>query len=174
MQAILLSVLVIASDFYARRVPNAWLMATMLAAIVTMVAGMLFGTDKSGWLSVLGLVLGLFVTLPFYAIGMMGAGDVKFFALLGFLLGAHALLPIWITGTLLIGVHAIVMLVLRHMRPAYASFLAPARERLMNSAWWQRIHHARQGRVGLPYAAYLGIGTLMTVLMPHTLPWSTP
>lgn len=101
--------------------------------------------------------------LPFYVIRWMGAGDVKFFATLGFLLGAKALLPIWIIGSLLCGVHACAVLALR-AAPRWAPQVAVWQDSVQASAWYQRILVPRQGRQGLPYAAYLGIGTLVQVL----------
>jgi prepilin peptidase CpaA len=113
--------------------------------------------------ALLGLIIGIVTMLPFYAIRWMGAGDVKFFATLGFLLGAKALLPIWIIGSLLCGVHACAVLALR-AAPRWAPQVAVWQDSVQASAWYQRILEPRQGRQGLPYAAYLGIGTVVQVL----------
>ena len=94
MLAIVLGACVVLSDVYARRVPNAWLVATLLTAIAMAFLQKLSGASQVSWPSPLGLATGLISMLPFYAIRWMGAGDVKFFATLGFLLGARALLPI--------------------------------------------------------------------------------
>lgn len=101
----------------------------------------------------------------------MGAGDVKFFALLGFLLGAKALLPIWIIGSLIAGVHSTLVLLSRH----WLSQAIPAWEitqtRFSNSAFAQRMLAARQGRKGLPYAAWLGVGALIVIFDPALMHW---
>src|ERR1700755_314530 len=108
--AVLLSLPVIGYDVYARRVPNALLLAGLLSG-----SAWLLGTFSLSMAidALLGLALGLVSMLPFYAIRWMGAGDVKFFAVIGFLLGWHPLLPVWIVASLLCGAHALVVIVAR-------------------------------------------------------------
>jgi prepilin peptidase CpaA len=164
--AVSISALVIAYDFHARRVPNGLLAIAIALATLWQVGGMVLGTPAipSIGTALFGLVIGLVTMLPFYAIRWMGAGDVKFFATLGFLLGAKALLPIWVIGSLLCGVHACAVLALR-AAPRWAPQVAVWQDSVQASAWYQRILAPRQGRQGLPYAAYLGIGTLVQVLV---------
>ena len=66
------------SDLRTRRIPN--VLVLVLAA-----AGVVFALLSRPWLSGLGLSLGglatgLAIWLPFWLMGMMGAGDVKLFA----------------------------------------------------------------------------------------------
>lgn len=163
--AILLAALAIANDLYARRVPNGLLVVALTIGALWQVASIIIGTPAVPGIgtALLGLVIGLVTMLPFYAIRWMGAGDVKFFATLGFLLGAKALLPIWIIGSLLCGVHAFAVLALR-AAPRWAPQVAVWQDSVQATAWYQRILAPRQGRQGLPYAAYLGIGTIVQVL----------
>jgi len=172
--AIVLGALVVLSDFYARRVPNAWLLAALAGGAVVAALSLVLDRDHPVWPSIPGLAIGLISMLPFYAIGWMGAGDVKFFAVLGFLLGARALLPIWIVACLLTGMHAFGVLVMRIPRFAYAPGVVAARQRMHTWPLWRRSLHARQGRMGQPHAAYLGIGTLVTVLHPEWMHWGHP
>lgn len=169
--AIVLSALVVLSDLYARRVPNAWLAAALLLAASAGLLQWILGTARPSWPSVPGFIIGLVSMLPFYAIRWMGAGDVKYFATLGFLLGTYALLPIWAIGCLLTGVHAAVVLVFRLPQIAYAPGVSTARQRLHASPVWQRVLRARQGRMGQPHAAYLGIATMLVVLHPELTHW---
>lgn len=173
MLAIALSALVVLSDLYARRVPNTWLLATLAVALVTSLVPWALGWPHA-WPSFAGLLIGLACMLPFYVIGWMGAGDVKYFAVLGFLLGARLLLPIWIVACLITGVHALATLLMRHPRVAYAPGITSARQRLHAWPLWRRSLHARQGRVGQPHAAYLGIATVLLVLQPQLLSWGRP
>ena len=157
------------SDLYARRVPNTWLLGASVLAVATLVASQ-FQAPPLPWPAhLLGAVIGLAALLPFYAIGWMGAGDVKFFAVLGLLLGWHALLPVWIAASLAAGVHAVLALGSRQL----AAHL-PARVQLQvdrASAHWQShpaargLHAARQGRHGIPYAAYLAFAAIGWVLL---------
>src|SRR5690606_8123346 len=164
--AFALALSVAASDLYARRVPNTLLIIALAIGAFWQLASIIIGTPAVPNIAaaLLGLIIGLILMLPFYAIRWMGAGDVKFFATLGFLLGAKALLPIWIIGSLLCGVHAFAVLALR-AAPRWAPQVAVWQDSVQASAWYQRILAPRQGRQGLPYAAYLGIGTLVQVLV---------
>ena len=88
--AVLLSAQVAISDLYARRVSNRWLLCVGMVAL----GGLLWmwavrGAPFPG-MHLAGAVVGLAALLPFYALGWMGAGDVKYFAVLGLLLGMPA------------------------------------------------------------------------------------
>jgi prepilin peptidase CpaA len=101
----------------------------------------------------------------------MDAGDVKFFAVLGFLLGAKALLPIWIIGSLVAGIYSVLTVLSRHWLAQIMPAWGATQNRFSGSAFGQRILAARQGRKGLPYAAWLGIGTLVVVVNPALMHW---
>lgn len=174
MLAVVLSASIVLSDVYARRVPNTWLAATLLTAVAVVLLQHLLDVQPVVWPSIPGLAVGLLSMLPFYVIRWMGAGDVKFFAVLGFLLGMRALLPIWIIGCLLTGLHALGVLLFRLPSIAGAPGVAAARQHLHASPWWRRSLHARQGRAGLPHAAYLGVAAIVTVWSPELLLWERP
>src|SRR5436309_12716117 len=67
-------------DGYKLKVPN-WITFPMILSGWTMSA-MSFGWEGLGW-SLLGTIVGLGLLLPLYAIGGMGAGDVKLLAGVG-------------------------------------------------------------------------------------------
>jgi len=76
------------SDLRARRIPNRLVLLT--AAVGTTLA-----VAAGGWTGGLlraggGMITGLAVWFPFFAFGMMGAGDVKLFAAAASFLGARA------------------------------------------------------------------------------------
>lgn len=164
--AMVLSLQVIITDLYARRVSNKALLAALGGGGVALVALALASSVAPGP-HLLGLLLGLAALLPFHVIGWMGAGDVKYFAVLGFLLGHEALLPIWIGASLLAGLHVAAV----HLARALVALLPVRLMALQHQAanhWHQhalvqRVHAARQGRVGIPYAAYLGIACIAWV-----------
>lgn len=170
------------SDFYARRVPNRWLLLALAVGALLHAHAWLAGQAGFPVAALLGLGIGLVALLPFYAIGWMGAGDVKFFAVLGFLLGWRALLPIWIGASLLAGVHALLALSGPHLVAQLATVtplrlqfcLQNGRTRLSRNGGWQRMQAARQGRHGIPYAAYLAIATLALLLWPQLWPGALP
>lgn len=108
------------SDWRARRVPNrlllaAWVGQACWLAATAMPAVQLQGPGAAGISQALaGLALGLAVFLPLWRGGFMGAGDVKYLAVLGWLLGPLGLFIVAVAGNLVGGVHALY----RWVRPA--------------------------------------------------------
>lgn len=98
--------LIAAHDLATRRVPNlalALVLAPALMALALNGAGLL----GVGWQSSLaGLGLGLALTLPGYALGKLGAGDAKFAAVVGLLLGVHNTLTCLLAAGLGLGLTA--------------------------------------------------------------------
>jgi prepilin peptidase CpaA len=158
-----LCIQVAASDLYARRVPNRSLVLALGigAACLTLL-------QPEAWPHALAGLACAAVLLPFYALGWMGAGDVKFFAVLGFLLGAPALLPIWVIASVLAGAHAFAQLLApRLLGLAPLALRLPVQDscaRLAQSSFHQRMRAARGKRQGIPYAAYLGFAALLMLL----------
>jgi prepilin peptidase CpaA len=123
------------------------------------------------WPAALGLLVGLVALLPLHILGLMGAGDVKFFAVLGFLLGSKALLPIWIIASLIVGMHVALILLSRHILLRAMPSINSAQHRLSASPFGLRMATARGNRKGLPYAAWLGVGALITIFNPELMHW---
>jgi prepilin peptidase CpaA len=99
-------------DFRQRRVPNWLVLAGAALALATLAFGI--APIAHGWSSaLLGAGLGFGFLLLFYALGLMGAGDVKFAGALGLWAGHTALLPIWVIGSALAGLHAVLWLALQ-------------------------------------------------------------
>jgi prepilin peptidase CpaA len=157
---VLLCFLTIASDFIEHRVRNAWLMVALVLGAGWMIWSWLKNNNAVPWMAAFSLLIGLLVLLPFYVMRWMGAGDVKFFATLGFLLGGKALLPIWIIASVLGGLHAVAIVLSRLVSRHAGSGLAAMQAQVGQSLLWQRVLAARDGRKGLPYAAYMAIGAL--------------
>ncbi|RIX84001.1 A24 family peptidase [Acidovorax cavernicola] len=99
-------------DFRQRRAPNWLVLAGALSALAALALGAApFGQD---WPSaLLGAGIGFGCLLLFYALGLMGAGDVKFAGALGLWVGPWALLPIWIGGSVLGALHALLWVLLQ-------------------------------------------------------------
>lgn len=77
------------SDFRDRRIPN-WL--TFSGVLLGLLLNtMTMGASGLGF-AILGTVVGLLVFLPIYALGRMGAGDVKLMAMTGAFLGPAGVL----------------------------------------------------------------------------------
>jgi prepilin peptidase CpaA len=167
----LLCFLTIASDLYERRVRNMCLLSALLIGTGWLVWMWMQQTAAPLAAAASGLVIGLLVLLPFYVFGWMGAGDVKFFATLGFFLGGKALLPIWIIDSVLGGVHAAMILSSRFLISHFSPGWSVLRGRILKWPAWQRVQMARNGRKGLPYAAYMAIGALLTMTFTNLTHW---
>ena len=153
---------VVATDLVARRVSNRALLATILAA-VAMQATNTSGSPSLAQ-SLTAMVIGLVALLPFYAVGWMGAGDVKLFSVIGLLHGPQVLLPVWLSASVAAGLHALVCIYWVNVR----SFLTRANFSPVHSTYistrytalTKELAIARQGRTGIPYAAYMGIALI--------------
>ncbi len=102
-----------AYDLRARRVPNALISAGLFGTIVVLPILELLPLVQA----IAGGLLGLMLFLPFYAMGLMGAGDVKLLTLVGSVLGPSALVQstayIFVAG----GPVAVIYLLKRRNKP---------------------------------------------------------
>ena len=90
-------------DVTLRRIPN-WLIAIGVAG------GLTISTFQGGQVllqSILGLILGIAILVPPFAMGWIGAGDVKFFGVTGCLLGVVLLPRIFFYSALVAGLIAL-------------------------------------------------------------------
>lgn len=163
--AAVLGLQVVYTDLYARRVPNRGLLAAAMAGVVAM---LMLPPVSTGFTDAMtGLLLGLVLLLPFHLVGWMGAGDVKLFSVLGLLLGGNALLPLWIIASLLAGAHAAAWIAAKNrVLPDFIAHYPPVIRayRFVNESELSRkMKASREGRRGIPYAAYLGIATLLII-----------
>lgn len=101
----------VVSDIRDRRVPN-WLVLVMLSVGL---AGALTGASSAVSLSdaLFGCLVGLSLWLPFWMLGMLGAGDVKYFAAASLWLGVSLSWRASLLAALLGGVMGFAVLVYR-------------------------------------------------------------
>ena len=138
-------------DFRQRRVPN-WL---VLAGAVAALSALSFGAApvEQDWAAaLLGAALAFGFLLLFYALGLMGAGDVKFAGALGLWIGSSALLPVWLLASVLASLHAALWLVLQRwpVAPRLSLVLFGPSARAGGNPPPQRVRF-------IPYAAYLAM-----------------
>ncbi|MCP1632833.1 prepilin peptidase [Kerstersia gyiorum] len=134
-------------DFSRRKVPN----SLLLAAFAIQLFWLCFMTQPEqsdfvfvkldGWLSLIGLVQA-FILLPLWAKRLMGAGDIKFIAVLGFILGWKVAIWIVLMAGLLAGPHAAVqMMQVRRDGPSRTTT-----------------------RRGVPYAGYIALTAIIWLI----------
>jgi len=96
----LLLMLVIAAvaDVRNRRIPN-WL--TALVAVTGVAAAIVWHHPMAtGWQAVAGLIVGLLINLPLFALRLRGGGDVKLFAGVGAWLGPANVVAVFVVATI--------------------------------------------------------------------------
>lgn len=113
-----------AMDLRIRKVRN-WM---VLLGLTTGTAALFSGVQPfwvEPWNGLIGAVAAFAALLPFYALRWMGAGDVKFAAVMGLWFGfSPYLLTIWLGGSLLAGLHGLLVLGWRGLRrSAWGSWL---------------------------------------------------
>ncbi|MEP6570806.1 MAG: A24 family peptidase [Acidobacteriota bacterium] len=103
-----LAIIIAYYDVRYRRIPNAFVLATLAAGIA--INGIFAGLPGIA-ASVGGCALGFVLMFMLHVFGAMGAGDVKLFAAIGAVTGASLVLPTFIVVILTGGLLAIVSVV---------------------------------------------------------------
>lgn len=160
--ALVIGTIACVTDVRSRRVPN-WL--TFSAVLVGVVSHSLLPVGQGPLWGVVGFLTGLAVFFPFFALGGLGAGDVKLMAALGAWLGWHDTVWTAAYGAIAGGVMAIVLGLLRGYLGQAVSNL-----RAILTTWWlvgvrplpeHTLAHGRGPR--LPYALPIFVGLLVTL-----------
>ena len=136
------------SDLTRRKTPNPLLLALLAVHVLGLWGAglkvMPTALDPSEWQqALLGFLVPLALCWPLWRMRVMGAGDAKWLAVLGAVVGLTGLVPIFLLGSVLAGVHALALVLLR----GYG---------LLKTEW----HAGLIGRRGIPYAAHLSIAAL--------------
>lgn len=139
---------VVGCDIRNRRVPNRLVVAGLTAALACAAlhaSPFAIAASQAAY----GAAAGCFALLPFFLLGVMGAADVKVFAVLGAWCGVSALLDLWVLASIAAGVHAVALIV-----------AARASSRAASAAAWSPWRSAQPafsvaGRRATPYAALL-------------------
>lgn len=150
---------VVHQDSRHRRVPNALVLAGAALALATLVFGAPpIATGLTD--ALLGAAVAFGALLCWYALRLMGAGDVKFAGALGLWFGLSPLLPIWIGASLLAGAHALAWLALQRW---------PILPRLALALDGRPLQGETRGRRPrrIPFAAYLAITAMAFVAWRH-------
>jgi prepilin peptidase CpaA len=117
--ALIIGAAACATDLHSRRIPN-WL--TFGAAAVGLATQ--FATNGAGGAqhAMTGWVTGLFLFMPLFLLGGMGAGDVKLLAALGTWLGAGDTFWLAVYASIAGGVIAVVMALQRgYLKTAFSN-----------------------------------------------------
>jgi prepilin peptidase CpaA len=167
------AVLVVAAliDGYKLKVPNWLTFPLVIGGWIT--STVLFGWSGLGY-SLLGTAVGLALLLPAYAIGGMGAGDVKLLAGVGAWVGSTVTLYAFCVSAVIGGLIALVMIVYRRAWTRhYYQFLAIWHELVTIRDPGQLAAIAQDRKSSmllLPYGIPLAIGTIAYFAYTGMLP----
>jgi prepilin peptidase CpaA len=103
-----LAALITYYDARYRRIPNAFVLATLLSGLAV---NSFFGGLVGAWSSAGGCLLAFVLMFMLHVFGAMGAGDVKLFAAIGSVVGASLVIPTFLTVVLVGGVLAVVTMI---------------------------------------------------------------
>jgi prepilin peptidase CpaA len=149
-------------DVTTSRIPNALTFITAAVALLFHA----FAPAGAGWShAVLGLFVGLLVFFPLFALGAMGAGDVKLMAAAGAWIGAASILYVALYGSLAGGVLAVILALRRnYLRKALTNL------KLLATYWWVEgikplpaLTIESKDSVRLPYALAIAAGLAVTL-----------
>lgn len=167
--AVLFALLVIASisDYRTYRIPN-WLTFGGAAFALVYKTAVAASPSSALLMAFGGLLLGLFILLPLYVLGVMGAGDVKLMAMVGAFLGVDETFQAVLLAFLVGGMAAIGFALfkgklgrlLRNAKSAAYGMLASSMAGIKPEA---RID-ASQSVGKLPYGICISVGTMAYVL----------
>ena len=139
-------------DLASFTIPN-WVPAALIAAFFAFGLVVQMPVSLFGW-HVLAAVIALVVSFALFALGYVGGGDAKLFAVAALWLGFDALFAYTIFATLSGGALAIALITLRRWPlPAF----------LTQQGWIVRLHDTKSG---MPYGVALAMGALL--LLPQT------
>lgn len=149
------------TDVRARRISNRLNLALVLAGLaISGINGGLQGLADGA----LGLGVGLGILIPFYVMGALGAGDVKFMAAIGTWLGPAGSLYALVGGVVLAGLFACVEIARSKQRRLYLTNLMVIANKLISRRIFNSdvasYEHLSQNRTLMPYGVFLGLGGL--------------
>ena len=160
--AILIVIVACVFDVATSRIPNVLTFTTAALAI----AYHIFAPTGLGAMSALaGLTVGLAVFFPLFALGAMGAGDVKLMAAIGAWLGWKAIIFVALYGSLAGGVLALVVAMRRrYVREAFTNI------KMLGTYWWLEgikplpaLTLEAKNSMRFPYALAIAAGLALTL-----------
>jgi prepilin peptidase CpaA len=159
-----LAVLIIYHDVRYRRIPNPFVLATLISGLTMNFA---LGGLQGGLSSIGGCVLAFILMFMLHVFGAMGAGDVKLFAAIGSVLGAHLVLPTFVVVVLTGGLLALIVM---FRSGAVRSTLLRVLQILVGLLpGWQmpRFSVPADRRLTIPYGAAITIGAIIATAIFH-------
>jgi prepilin peptidase CpaA len=150
------------ADLRTRRIPN-WLNLSGLVLGVGL--NTFFDQGKGLRLALIGFALALLIYIPLYLIRAMGAGDVKFMAAIGAIVGAQNWLTLFLITAVFGGVASLCLVIVRGRLHLTLGNLSTITTELLHGRMPYRkdpsldVHD--EHAVGLPHGASIAISVIL-------------
>jgi prepilin peptidase CpaA len=159
-----LAALIIYYDVRYRRIPNPFVIATLIAGLIlnSMFSGFQGALNSAG-----GCLFAFFLMFMLHVFGAMGAGDVKLFAAVGSVIGAQLVLSTFVTVVLTGGVLALVSIL---SSGAFSTTMHRVLQILVGLLpGWQmpKFSVPTDRRLTVPYGAAITIGAIIATAIFH-------
>lgn len=160
-------VIAAATDLWKFKVYNALTFPALFSGLaVSAVLGGMTGLASS----LLGAALGFGTLVVFFAMGGVGAGDVKLMTALGAWLGPYLILQVFLASALAAGLYALVLVVMRGGMSSAAVELTMLARRMISGQWAApvavplkvEVHRSDRRRRLVPFAAMTCLGAFAT------------
>jgi prepilin peptidase CpaA len=159
-----LAVLIIYHDVRYRRIPNAFVLATLIS-------GLTINLAMGGWTGALnsigGCVLAFILMFILHVFGAMGAGDVKLFAAIGSVIGAQLVLPTFVVVVLTGGLLALVSILRSGVFSTTMHRVLQILVGLLPGWPMPKFSVPADRRLTIPYGAAITIGAIIATAIFH-------
>lgn len=146
------------TDVTTHRIPNTLLAPALSVAVLASAA---IGGYEGLFMTLSGLGVGLAMMLPLYAIGAMGAGDVKLLGVAGAFLGPHGALIAGVMTFIAGAVFGLLWLAWRVARPGFNYLYAALTKTHNRAVFVAAANDSRHNRFA--YAPAIAAGALFAV-----------
>jgi prepilin peptidase CpaA len=155
-----LAVIITYYDVRYRRIPNAFVLATLISGVTV---NSIFGGMHGALESLGGCALAFILMFIMHVFGAMGAGDVKLFAAIGSVTGAAYVLPMFLIVILTGAVLAFVSIV--RARAVRATIMRVIQILIGLLPGWPMPRFAvpADKRLTLPYGVAITLGSIITL-----------
>lgn len=159
-----LAVLIIYHDVRYRRIPNPFVLATLISGLTI---NFVIGGWRGALYSIGGCGLAFILMFILHVFGAMGAGDVKLFAAIGSVIGAKLVLPTFVVVVLTGGVLALVSILRSGLFRTTMQRVFQILVGLLPGWPMPKLSVPADRRLTVPYGAAITIGAIIATAIFH-------
>ncbi len=159
-----LAVLIIYHDVRYRRIPNPFVLATLISGITL---NFVLGGVHGALSSIGGCVLAFILMFILHIFGAMGAGDVKLFAAIGSVIGAQLVLPTFIVVVLMGGLLALVSILRSGAFKTTMHRVLQIFVGLLPGWQMPKFSVPADHRLTIPYGVAITVGAIISIAIFH-------